>query len=380
MASSSRPSFSKMMDEYFDNTFDNAFDQALDNQVNQHGDFEEATNPKKTRVHIERKREEGDIRLWNDYFSKDPVYSSQTFRRCFRMNKGLFMRIVERLSTEFTFFQQRRDATGKFGFSTLQKTTAAIRMMAYGCPADALNEYLRLAPRTALSCLEHFVERINDLFGDEYLRRPTPEDLQQLLDIGELRGFPGMIGSIDCTLNDINVLDRSPVFDDILHGQAPKVKYSVNSHEYRMAYYLTDGIYPEWATFVQSIPLPQDQKASLFAQHQEFVRKDVERAFGVLQARFAIVRNRALFWDKAKIGKIMRACIILHNMIVEDERDGYTQFNVLEFAQEQSNRTSQVDATYSVEPSNLTEMMITQNDIRDRKRHRRLKADLVENI
>ncbi|XP_013601630.1 PREDICTED: glutathione S-transferase T3-like [Brassica oleracea var. oleracea] len=36
------------------------------------------------------------------------------------------------------------------------------------------------------------------LFGDEYLRRPKAEDLQRLLDMGEKRGFPGMVGSIDC--------------------------------------------------------------------------------------------------------------------------------------------------------------------------------------
>ncbi|CAL9246495.1 unnamed protein product, partial [Arabidopsis halleri] len=41
----------------------------------------------------------------------------------------------------------------------------------------------------------------------------------------------------------------------------------------------------------QSISLPQTEKASLFATHQEACRKDVERAFGVLQARFAIVKN-----------------------------------------------------------------------------------------
>ncbi|KAG2255282.1 hypothetical protein Bca52824_074576 [Brassica carinata] len=96
------------------------------------------------------------------------------------------------------------------------------------------------------------------------------------------------------TLNDINILDRSPGFDDILQGRAPKVNYIVNGYEYHLAYYLTDGIYPKWATFVQSIPLPQGPKASLFATNQEAVRKDVERAFGVLQARFAIVKNRAL--------------------------------------------------------------------------------------
>ena len=48
------------------------------------------------------------------------------------MNKSLFMCIVDRLSAEVPFFQQRRDATGKFGHSPLQKATAAIRMMAYG--------------------------------------------------------------------------------------------------------------------------------------------------------------------------------------------------------------------------------------------------------
>ena len=132
------------------------------------------------------------------------------------------------------------------------------------------------------------------------------------------------------TLNDINILDWSLVFDDILHGRAPKVNYIVNGHEYHLAYYLTDGIYPKWATFVQSIPLPQGPKASLFVTYQEAVRKDAERVFGVLQARFAIVKNPALMWDKVKTGKIVRTCIILHNMIVEDERDG--QFDVSKFA------------------------------------------------
>ena len=109
------------------------------------------------------------------------------------------------------------------------------------------------------------------------------------------------------------------------------MNFLVNGREYHLAYYLTDGIYPKLATFIQSIPLPQGPKVVLFAQRQEVARKDVERAFGVLQARFAIVKNPALSWDKVKIGKIMRACIILHNMIVENERDGYTQYDVSEF-------------------------------------------------
>ncbi|XP_010450364.1 PREDICTED: uncharacterized protein LOC104732513 [Camelina sativa] len=62
------------------------------------------------------------------------------------------------------------------------------------------------------------------------------------------------------TMNDLNILDRSNVFDDILNGNAPEVNYFVNGREYNLAYYLTDGIYPKWATFIQSIRLPQGRR------------------------------------------------------------------------------------------------------------------------
>uniref|UniRef100_A0A0D3ACR8 DDE Tnp4 domain-containing protein n=1 Tax=Brassica oleracea var. oleracea TaxID=109376 RepID=A0A0D3ACR8_BRAOL len=119
----------------------------------------------------------------------------------------------------------------------------------------------------------------------------------------------------------------------------------------------------------------------LFAQHQEAVRKDVERAFGVLQTLFAIVKNPALFWDKDKIGKIMRACIILHNMIVEDERDGYTQYDVSEFQQGEDTGSSHVDLYFSTDmPTNIANMMGVRTRIRDRQMHQQLKADLVEHL
>jgi hypothetical protein len=120
--------------------------------------------------------------------------------------------------------------------------------------------------------------------------------------------------------NDINVLNRSPLFISTLKGEAPRVQYTVNGRQYDTGYYLADGIYPEWATFVKSIPLPQNDKNKLFAKLQEGARKDVERAFAPLQSRFSIVNRPAKFWKRAAIGSIMQACVILHNMIVEDER------------------------------------------------------------
>ena len=63
-----------------------------------------------------------------------------------------------------------------------------------------------------------------------------------------------------------------------------------------------------------------ERKTQHFAAVQEGVRKDIERAFGVLQARWAVIRGPAYGWDREQLFDIMTACIIMHNMIVEDEK------------------------------------------------------------
>ncbi|CAA7039289.1 unnamed protein product [Microthlaspi erraticum] len=363
------------------------------------------------------------MQLRRDYFDKAATYPTHLFRRRFRMNMSLFLRIVNDLKRATPDFEQQYDALGKPGFTALQKCTAAIRILAYGSAADAVDEYLRMSASSASSFLESFVEGIIQVFGNKYLRRPTPEDLQRLLDKGAERGFPGMIGSIDCmhwewkncptawkgqysrgfakptialeavashdlwiwhtffgapgTLNDLNILDRSPVFDDIINGQAPPVNFSVNGNEYHLGYYLADGIYPAWATFIPTIKIPVNPKQKLFAKLQEAFWKDVERAFGVLQARFAIIKNPALCMDKVKIEKIMRACIILHNMIVEDERDG--DYDEAEFQPREGNISSDVRHSDDM-PTNVEEMMGVRVNLRDEQRHQQLKYDLVENV
>ena len=68
---------------------------------------------------------------------------------------------------------------------------------------------------------------------------------------------------------------------------------------------------------------------------QEAARKYVERAFGVLQARLRIVRGVAIIWESETLWQPMKCCVILYNMIVEDEGDVVAQTNDFEARKEQ---------------------------------------------
>jgi hypothetical protein len=75
---------------------------------------------------------------------------------------------------------------------------AAFKMIAYEVATDATDDYVRVGESTALKYLRHFAVAVVEVFGPEYLRLPNEYDTTKLLAVGESRGFPGMLGSIDC--------------------------------------------------------------------------------------------------------------------------------------------------------------------------------------
>ncbi|CAL8168280.1 unnamed protein product [Prunus armeniaca] len=90
------------------------------------------------------------------------------------------------------------DVAGVLGLLLKQKLTAVIRMLAYGASADQVDEIARMGKSTTLEALVRFFDAIETLYTRDYLRRPTPKDLQRLLQKAEAQGFLGMIGSVDC--------------------------------------------------------------------------------------------------------------------------------------------------------------------------------------
>ncbi|KAL6560495.1 hypothetical protein OROGR_004054 [Orobanche gracilis] len=228
--------------------------------------------------------------------------------------------------------------------------------------------------------------------------KPNEDDVARLLVEAERRGTPGMLGSIDCmhwewkncptqwsgmytgkcgkpTIileaiassdiwiwhaffglsgadNDKNVLDRSPLLNEIVEGQAAPVKFCINGHNYDMGYYLADGIYPEWATFVKTIPAPQGVKRQHFAKVHEALRKDVERAFGILQSRFDIIS--------------------------QNERHLYLNAADFEY-DEDPNGPSRVKVSME-KTSEVRDFIKCHKEIRDKTVHTQLQQDLIEHL
>ncbi|XP_021995599.2 uncharacterized protein LOC110892757 [Helianthus annuus] len=211
------------------------------------------------------------------------------------------------------------------------------------------------------------VTSIIDLYGARYLRTPTWDDLQKICEVHSAEhGLLGMIGSLDCMhwhwdncptawrgqhtrgdqkgptvilqavasqdlwvwsayfgvvglCNDINVFEQSPLLEDCISGRALKASFYANGNYYPHGYYLCDGIYPRYSIVVKTFSDPIDEKIAYFKKVQESSRKDIERCFWVLKQRWQYLRNPCRAWTKQKMRNAIYACIIMHNMILEDE-------------------------------------------------------------
>jgi IMP dehydrogenase/GMP reductase len=104
----------------------------------------------------------------------------------------------------------------------------------------------------------------------------------------------------------------------------------------------------------------------------------VQRAFGVLQAQFVIVRGPARMWDKATLRQIMTACVIMHNMIIEDERSEDEDEDV------QYEGVGQLVRPTPPKVRNRTqefyEFLQTHHNITNRQIHTQLQQDLIKHL
>ena len=98
--------------------------------------------------------------LVSDYFAKTPDATAKDFRRRFQMNRGLFNDIMHAVGEYDPWFKVKKDAVGMIGFSSIEKCTAATRMLADAAPTDAVDDYLRMSESTTIKSMYSFCRAV----------------------------------------------------------------------------------------------------------------------------------------------------------------------------------------------------------------------------
>ena len=98
-------------------------------------------------------------------------------------------------------------------------------MLAYEVPGDLIDEYVRMSESTCLESLYKFCKAVIAVFGPECT---VILEVVASQDLWICHSLFGMAGSH----NDINMLQRSPMFARLAEGNSPPVNVTVNNHNY----------------------------------------------------------------------------------------------------------------------------------------------------
>ncbi|XP_060190416.1 uncharacterized protein LOC132619574 [Lycium barbarum] len=167
-------------------------------------------------------------------------------------------------------------------------------MLAYSLPADATDEYVKIGELTAIESMKRFCRAIVEIFGQQCLRSPTANDVARLLHIGEQRGFPGMLGSLDC-----------------MHWRWKNCPTA-----WAEQYAGRSGS----PTIILEVVADYD----FWIWHAYFGMPSTNNDINVLESSHLfsnLAKGPSRFWRKEVLHDILISYIILHNMIIEDERD-----------------------------------------------------------
>lgn len=309
------------------------------------------------------------------YVGPDAV-NGREFTSIYRLNRSTVEHIIQNLQKKVPFFQTfRRDKFGRVGASVEQKVLLPLHALAHGVAPHSLCSMFSVSPTMARRCYRNFCTAMQDVFGDEFMRLPTAADLKRIVALHKREhAVDGMFGSLDCmhvrwkncpvewhgsfkgryksmstialealsdynlwfwhvnfgnpgALNDPNILQVSPLLERLtdrtfkrIEEESGVVPFHIDLCEepFTKTFILVDGAYPSWARFIKTIQEPITPEQRRFSKWQEACRKDIERAFGVLQNRWKAVTNPIFSLGMERATHVTACCIILHNMGVAE--------------------------------------------------------------
>ena len=354
------------------------------------------------------------------------------FKKVYRISKERFQAIYDDIqATGNSFFFNTRDV----GVPPAARMLLPIQCLAFGVSPVAFANFYQMSAQFARLCCAEFDKVMCHLYVQEYIRLPTPEDLLRITALHQHKhGVPGMLGSLDCmhttwkncpmawkgsfqgkeksptmvleamcdqnlwfwhafygvagSMNDLNVLRLSKLLKMFVTGEFEKlerlaniVPYSIHDEEFQQLFVLVDGIYPKYSRFVKGIKDPLTEPEKKYSAWQEAARKDIERAFGVLQSQWKFMATPIKAYSTEVIRTRVKTCIILHNMNVSDrvmEGDVRARYNPAYNLEVAVPPDANADAVGAEEENEGGNNMDRWEQLRNADEHRRLFEALME--
>ena len=260
------------------------------------------------------------------------------------------------------------DCVGQDSMSADIAVLMTLRVLRTGSSCQQFDDQCGFSKSTVNSRFKLVIRAINSQLGPQYLPEVPDQSIEaEAMEAMADRGFIGCAGSFDCSHvtwkcpkrlqpmykgkeadttivmqciatpslycthcfvgssganNDLTTLRLDRFIHKILSGTVGLLDFVIGGETFKRRYYLADGIYPTWSIFAIPLPTPLSLGEKRYTRRQESSRKDVERLFGVIKQRFKIIRsgNRVEYRDKEFLCQIVRACFILHNMIVTESQ------------------------------------------------------------
>lgn len=357
-----------------------------------------------------------------DYIGPTPQFNDRQFEVMFRISRSRFDRLRNDVGNSGDPFYvcPNVNAAGKPGMSLEAKLLLPLKTLAYGVPPHVFSDYFQMSFTHARKSYHKFNDTVTKIYAEEYLRAPDAEDLKNIFDFHELKhGKPGMLGSLDCShspwkncpvawqqsfqgakkiptivleaisdqhlwfwhaafgfsgaLNDINIFNLSPLKESWIDGsfaavelESGRMPYRIHDESFDQMYVLTDGIYPRYSRFVKAQPQPSTKAEKKFTKWQESARKDIERAFGVLQGKCQAVCRPITMMDTGRIQNMISCSLIVHNWCVSDrvmEGDVRARYNPMNTLESISTRVTHPSDYQAADPKDGTSTVGIANAI-----------------
>eukprot|EP00039_Didymoeca_costata_P022603 m.347025 g.347025 ORF g.347025 m.347025 type:complete len:472 (-) comp31172_c0_seq1:86-1501(-) len=333
-----------------------------------------------SRMGRKRKRETLEESRWPQYYLNDSVdneyrRSGQEFRAMFGVPKPVF---DELLAAVYDDLRVGKDAVGKEGMSPELAVLVTLRICRTSDACGQMKEHVGFSEDTIRIRFRCVVRSALEKLKTKYLPCLADEDVDREVEQNAKQGFPGCAGRMDvmkvvwgkCPLyahgvkrggakekvsvacaavaysdlscgslhfayganNDVNSLWTDAAYQKILSGQWGHQPFQVSEKTFKVLYFTVDCIYPKVPFFVRDLKKPVTKAEEGFARAIKAHHGLVERMFGIIQARFKIVRQgvRVEYHDYEFVKEIIEFCFMLHNMIIRysqrkdvNERDAH---------------------------------------------------------